>query len=1663
MGDANLGRAVLEISTKDINLAKGLAKSESDVKAWISRQEAQFQKFGQTMSKSLDDGASKSSSAISKLESSSTRGASGLKTLENAVISNAGALKNTASAAAQAESKFASMSTSLAGGAKGMGQLNNTVSSLVPGLNLGAVGFAGIGIAALKSAGDFERSMANLQIMTGITDKSSVAFKQLEATAISVGESTTFSSKEAADGMAELAASGLTAQQTIAAIGPVAKVAEINQVSMAEAANTATTAMNAFGLSANDVSKIIDIQTTAANMGVLKFQGFQQAIANVGSVAKLSNQSLEGMTAALISLTNNGQSAADAGTSIKSALLSLTNPSDEAAGAMKQLGLNIFDAQGKMRPFAEIVRQIENNTKNMTDAQRNQLLATLAGSDGIRAFAGALGTTVKVQRDGQEVTLKGADALEEFQRQLDNSAGAADKAAAVIHSTFNAQLEELGGQVEEMVRKLGSEFLPVAKETIKVLETKIESPSSWFKDWKGLIPMLASTTTDASIKVADGFTQMGSAVKNSRGQIVAYLADGQTLETWAKEHNVTVAGSVEQQKALAAATDTTSKTVVSQSAAFKANIQDNIATRQALLESAKAADLYQKKIEQGYAQAEFSRKKMLDLNAAIDYNGLSFAKLSGPMQTIANKYNAVTGQINTLTIAMDGLAKKNDELSGKISANNQILSIAQMGIEQASLKYKDATFTFDGTKHSLGETFDAWQDLIKVQDAGGKGSYEAGKKAGELANQLKSLDGGALAPLVDTIYNATHGNNDYTKSLVENTTAASKTQVQVDKLTESQRKTDTAFEEAATKARGNANAMGVVAQAAGLTGSKFNDSASAIDNSKKRLGEWNAMPAVPKKPESNFALIALAIGAAVSALNEWNNKPVVNKTGTMTWLNTAVNAASPAPSGGGGGSGPIASPSRGQSAGLFGTLSSFDRFGGGSASALAAATQQAANTAFSLTGLQSQIDQIVKMFNSMDAKAIKAASDQAENVKKIADGAGAMLDAFTKMKEYTGTSKDIMKLVAADSAAMTGFYIEGAKQFNQKQLEGAALYVETSGKVASAASSMFDALAKLPKYSGPSRENIRDFTGNVKDLTFDFWDYSRVFSKDMLEAASTYAETAGKVAVATGQGADALLKLKDWPPIFRGSISGFVGNLKDATFDFSEVTIFSEDQYKSAVTFAENSGKVSDAIGKGADALAKLEDWPPIFRGSISGFTGNLKDAVFDFDEAGKNFDETMYKRATDFAETGGKVGAAIGQGVAGLSSLAEYKGAIRSQITLFAADLDATVDIFQTFALRYQTDGLKAAGLYAETAGKVTGVIKGGVEGFNGLAEYKGVAQGKLTQFEADIDQLLKDFTTIAATYEPKALEAGKAWGDSVGGITNGLADSIKLFEGLQQYKSVPSKTITLFINDVELTVQLAGKMAQRAEGPLLDQLKLFTTATGGLFSELSGAMGLFQSLDKYKSVPVKVIQDFLWQIELTIQEASKLADRTDTDMLQKVDDYSKAIGDIFDRFKKASDVFSDIEKFKDDPAHMINTMMVGVKTAIDLMPGAKNQADEFYKKIDAWAGELELAARRAQEGLAAANTAVSTVTGGAGGQSFDNWQPSVGAATQALSSSASTPLLSSGLSMPAPVVTSTNQSSSSQDTYQLIFPNVTNVTRADVKDIAEAVFEKQIEKARR
>jgi TP901 family phage tail tape measure protein len=232
----------------------------------------------------------------------------------------------------------------------------------------------------------------------------------------------------------ELGAAGLGTQDVLAATPAIMDFATAAMIDQVEASQAVIAAAQSFKIPFTEARHITDVFAEAMNRTTLAGQDFIWALGSIGPVAGLANQSLEQALAAVALLKNAGAKAQDAATSVRSAVLALISPSTQAKDLMEQYGIAVYGAGGKMLQWGDIVAQFEKNLSGLTDAQRNQVLATIFGSDGIRAMA------ISMQAGSKQVN--------ELARDFSEAEGTTAQFAAVMGETLDGAFKRLQGNIE---------------------------------------------------------------------------------------------------------------------------------------------------------------------------------------------------------------------------------------------------------------------------------------------------------------------------------------------------------------------------------------------------------------------------------------------------------------------------------------------------------------------------------------------------------------------------------------------------------------------------------------------------------------------------------------------------------------------------------------------------------------------------------------------------------------------------------------------------------------------------------------------------------------------------------------------------------------------------------------------------------------------------------------------------------------------------------------------------------------------------------------------------------------------------------------------------------------------------------------------------------------
>lgn len=304
-------------------------------------------------------------------------------------------------------------------------------------MTMGALGVAALGLAITKYA-SFDKAMSNVQ---AATHESTANMELLREAAIKTGADTAFSAEEAAQGIEELAKAGVeTADILNGGLAGALDLAAAGAMAVGDAAELSATAMTQFKLQGKDIPHIADLLAAGAGKAQGSVHDLGMALNQAGLVASGTGLSIEETTGTLAAFASAGLVGSDAGTAFKSMLQRLQNPSKESAREMAALGLNMYDANGNMTDMTVVADQLQAGLADLTDAERDKALATIFGSDAVRA-ANVLYT-------------QGAKGIQEWTDKV-NDAGYAATTASIMQDNLAGDIEKLGGAFDTVFIKGG--------------------------------------------------------------------------------------------------------------------------------------------------------------------------------------------------------------------------------------------------------------------------------------------------------------------------------------------------------------------------------------------------------------------------------------------------------------------------------------------------------------------------------------------------------------------------------------------------------------------------------------------------------------------------------------------------------------------------------------------------------------------------------------------------------------------------------------------------------------------------------------------------------------------------------------------------------------------------------------------------------------------------------------------------------------------------------------------------------------------------------------------------------------------------------------------------------------------------------------------------------
>lgn len=262
---------------------------------------------------------------------------------------------------------------------------------------------------------------------------------------------------------------GLSGQQLNKMTEEVAKFAIATDTASDVASNMVSNTVNAFKLPATEVPKLLDAITAASNYSSADVADLGEALSKCSAAASGMNQNVYDTSAALAVLANAGVKGSEAGTGLSNIFERMANPAN--VKNLTDIGVAVFDAEGKMRSLVDIASDFDKQTKNMTGAEKQYIALQAFGDVGGRAFTKLAGN---------------AEAFKKQQQQITDSQGAMNQAYEEMNQSLGANLQLAKNSGMAILYKIGEKLAPQVKEItdyIVDLSKKISRADDGTLDW----------------------------------------------------------------------------------------------------------------------------------------------------------------------------------------------------------------------------------------------------------------------------------------------------------------------------------------------------------------------------------------------------------------------------------------------------------------------------------------------------------------------------------------------------------------------------------------------------------------------------------------------------------------------------------------------------------------------------------------------------------------------------------------------------------------------------------------------------------------------------------------------------------------------------------------------------------------------------------------------------------------------------------------------------------------------------------------------------------------------------------------------------------------------------------------------------------------------------
>ena len=574
---------------------------------------------------------------------------------------------------------------------------------------------------------EFETAMAKVGT---IADESQKPLGDMRNEILALSSETGKSVGELAEATYQAISASVATESAVDFVGTANKLAVGGFSDTTTAVDILTTAINAYGMSADDASKISDVLITTQNLGKTSVAQLGSSMGMVIPLAAAYNMNLEDLAASYALLTANGTQTAQATTYVKAALNELGSTSSVVGSTLKkQTGKTFAELMTEGNSLGDVLQVLADSVDGDTTAFNNMWSSSEAG-------VGML-----------SILNSGTSKYNSLVQSMEGSTGAATTAFEKMSETGEFAQQRFQNAIENLKIAIGDELAPVLMELQQSGADAMEWATEFVKEHPEVVAAVTALAAALAVlaaalvgllvvqQVTTAFTKFSAALlANPVGAVaVALTALTAAAVAFGAVMKDRTSESVKNRKAIDQCKDSYDE--------LKDSMEEHAKERKESIKSAKTeAATYQNLADKLYELADKTNRTASDkaqMNTIVD-------QLNGAMPELGLSIDETTGALNREKSAVDAVI---DSMKQQALANayQEQANKAASDLAEAQIQLSEAEEVLNDLRSQavkkINEQNAAIQDGTESVQEMASSYAAAGEPVDKYALQLNALNG----------------------------------------------------------------------------------------------------------------------------------------------------------------------------------------------------------------------------------------------------------------------------------------------------------------------------------------------------------------------------------------------------------------------------------------------------------------------------------------------------------------------------------------------------------------------------------------------------------------------------------------------------------------------------------------------------------------------------------------------------------------------------------------------------------------------------------------------------------------------------------------------------------------------------------------------------------